>query len=181
MQFIFQKKSLILSIIFLLFSCFVFLFLIKMINDNRETSKLAEEKWQGEFEQRGNIKSLADSIKETSSEVALLESHFVRSSDVVPFLNTIEKLAKEAKVQAEVSSVNVAADNSSLLIDINSSGSFGAVYKFILLLENSPYDLQFVSASIQNPNKEHLPVDKDNKVPEWTASFQIKLLSFISQ
>jgi hypothetical protein len=183
MKNIFQKKSLILSVILFIFSCFVFVFLYRNINNNKEASQLTQEKWQTEDTHRENAKSLADSIKAIEPEKALLETHFVQSSDVVPFLDTIEKLAKEIGTKAEVVSVNPTKDNSSLIVGIKASGNFGTIYKLITLLENSPYDLEFISADIQNSNGEDLSGSKNNKTktPQWTATFQIKLLSFVIQ
>jgi hypothetical protein len=182
MQFILQKKSLIISIILFVFSCFIFVYLYININNIKETSQLAEEKWQTEMADRENARSLANSIKTIEPERALLETHFVQGSDVVPFLDTIEKLAKEVGVNAEVVSVNPMKSSSSLVVGIKASGSFGAIYKLTTLLENSPYILDFVSFDIQNLNAEDPSVSKNSKTkaPQWTATFQIRLLSFIN-
>jgi len=165
-----------------LLSCFVFVYLYIIINNKKERSQLAQEKWQTEDVQRENTKFLANLIKEIEPERILLETHFVRSSDVVPFLDTIEKLAKEAGVKAEVVSVTPTKNNSSLMVEMKALGTFGTIYKLITLLENSPYDLEFVSADIQNQNGGDLSADKNSKskAPQWTATFQIKLLSFVN-
>jgi len=99
----------------------------------------------------------------------------------VPFLDAIEKLAEKVAVKAEVSFVEVAGDNLSLIVEMKASGSFENVYRFITLLENSPYNLEFVSANIQNANALTASADKNKKVPEWAATFQMKLLSFTNQ
>ncbi len=183
MKFIFQKKALIFSIILFVFSCFAFIFLYTNIRSIKEVSQLAQEKWQIENAQRENTISLANSIKVIEPERALLETHFVKNSDVVPFLDTIEKLAKEVGIVAEVTSVGPAKDNSSLMVEMKTMGSFGVIYKLITLLENSPYDLEFVSVDIQNANGGDSSAGKNSKtkVPQWTATFQINLLSFLNQ
>ncbi len=174
MQFIIQKKSLILSIIFFVFFSFVFVFLYKDINNKKEAIQIAQEKWQTETTRRENIKFLIDSIESIKTERTLLDTHFVQSSDVVPFLDTIEGLAKNVGANAEVISVDVAKDSSSLVVQMSASGSFETIYKLILLLENSPYDLEFILVDIKNLNS------SIKKIPQWTATFQIKLLSFVN-
>lgn len=174
MQFIIQKKSLILSIIFFVFFSFVFVFLYKDINNKKEAIQIAQEKWQTETTRRENIKFLIDSVESIKTEKTLLDSHFVQSSDVVPFLDTIEGLAKNVGANAEVISVDVVKDNSSLVVQMSASGSFETIYKLILLLENSPYDLEFILVDIKNLNS------SIKKIPQWTATFQIKLLSFLN-
>jgi len=180
MQSILQKKSLILSIIFFIFSCFVFLFLYKDINNKKEISQQTQEKWQAEATRRKNARSLVNSIKVIESERTLLETHFVQGSDVVSFLNIIEKLATEVGVKAEVISVDITKDSPSLIVEMKTLGSFETIYKLIMLLENSPYNLEFVLVNLQNQNKENISANKTNKAQLWMATFQIKVLSFVN-
>lgn len=180
MKTIFQKKSLIFSIIFFILSCLIFISLYKIITDNKKTSFLAEEKWQAEATQRESAKSLVSSINAVESEKNLLEGHFVKSSDVVPFLDTIEKMANDTGIKSEVVSIGVAPDKVSFLVEMNASGSFENIYKLVMLLENSQYDLEFIMANIRSSNIQNTTASNDTKVKEWTASFQIRLLSFIN-
>lgn len=175
MKNIFQKKSLILSVIFFIFSFFIFYFLYNTINNNKEDLFLAQEKWQTEYLRRENIKSLVNLLKIIESEKTLLETHFVKNSDIVIFLDTIEKLAKDVGAKAEIANVN--KDNSSLSIEMKVEGDFETIYKLILLLENSPYNMEFIFVNIQNLNGVDLSITKN---PQWIATFKIKLLNFIN-
>ncbi len=183
MKFIIQKKALILSIIFFLLSCYLFVFLYGKINTNKEISQTEQEKWQTEETRRDSAKFLVDSIKMIAPEKSLFETHFVKKSDVVPFLDAIEKLASESNTKSEVTSVDVAADGSSLIVGMKASGSFSSIYKLTTLLENSPYDLEFTSVNMENSSAENAttaPV-KSIVASSWDTTFQIKLLSFINQ
>jgi hypothetical protein len=177
MQFILQKKSLIFSIIFFLFSCFIFIFLYKNINKIKETLQIAQEKLQVETSQRDNIESLINSVKVIEPERILLENHFIKSSDIVPFLDTIEKLARNVEVNAEVISVDLPKDNPSMIVEMKAVGNFESIYKLITLLENSQYETEFVSVNIQNSNTGDLLISKN---PQWSAILRIKLLSYIN-
>ena len=162
---------------FFLFSCFVFMFLYRNINKIKETSQITQEKLQMETFQRDNVKSLINSVKIIEAERALLENHFVKSSDVVPFLDTIENLAGDVGVRAEVISVDIPKDNTSLIVEIKAIGNFEAIYKLVTLLENSQYETEFVSVSMQNSSTEDLLTSKSS---QWNANLRIKLLSFIN-
>ncbi len=129
---------------------------------------MREKEWQTEANRRNEIKTLNDSVKMIEEEKIRLETHFAKSSDIVPFLDTIEGLAPKVSVETEVSAVDVAEDHSGLLIGMKASGTFSGLYKFLTLLENSPYELKFIGMDI---NKE--------TASKWNAVFQIKLLSFI--
>jgi translation initiation factor IF-2 len=103
---------------------------------------------------------------------------------VVPFLDTLEGLATKVGIKAETASVDIAPDSLSLLVKINTSGSFEAIYKFLTLLENSPYELEFTGFDMQKEDSilatPDLVLNKDIKKQnsKWRATFNIKLLSF---
>jgi hypothetical protein len=174
----FPKIPLILSAIFFIFFCSAFVFLYREINDNNQKAEQGTIVWQTEAHQRDEIKSLNRSIQMIAGDRALLETHFAKSSDIVPFLDTIEKLAPEAGAKAEVDSVNVPADNTGLTVGLKVSGSFGAIYKFLTLLENSPYELDFLLIDIHKLTVPNMP-GKNIQDSKWEAVFKIQLLSFI--
>lgn len=167
MQGNFPKTPLFLSVIFFVISCSVFLYFLKEINKNNQESQLKETEWQTEALRRDEIKALDHSIKIIEAERTQLETHFAKSSDIVPFLDTIERLAPQAGAKAEVTSVNVSEDHTGLYVGMEAFGTFNGLYKFLTLLENSPYELEFIS------------MDLSKRVGSWDAVFKIKLLSFI--
>jgi len=180
MQNNFKKTPLFLSIALLLFSCAVFFYMNRVINNKVKASEQILGEWQKEASRREEIRSLYRSIKTIEKQKSLIETHFAQGSNIVPFLDTIENLAPKTGAKAEITSVDIAKDNAGLMVGIKASGSFEAVYKFLLLLENSPYELEFISMNMQKI----IPQDvsdksKKLKVPLWDAVFKIKLLSFI--
>jgi hypothetical protein len=176
----FKKIPLIFSILFLVFSCTVFFFLHKKINDNKETADLAQIEWQSETSRREEMKSLDTSFKAIESERILLETHFAESNNIVPFLDTIEKLALSVKAESEVTSVDILKDKGGLQVVIKTSGTFEAVYKFLTLLENSQYELEFVSVDVER-TAEQTGSGATYVAPEWQGTFKVKLLSFIEE
>lgn len=174
MQSIFQKKALIFSIIFFILAFVFFIYLYGVIKEKKEISQIAQEKWQEETTHRENAKSLASSIKAITSERILLETHFVPSSNIVSFLDTIEKLAENVGAKSEVSSVDMSGDKSTLVVEMKAQGSFEIIYKLVTLLENSPYELDFILVDIKSSDT------ATGKVPQWTATFRMELLSFVN-
>lgn len=185
----FKKVPLFFSLLFLGASIYAFTFLYGQINSNKELSEQMQQQWQNEASRRSQIESLDRLIKSTTQEQALLQSHFAQSSDVVPFLDTIQKLATRVGASSEVVSVDILKDkNPTLVIEFKAAGSFDAIYKLLTLLENSPYELEFTYVDIQTTNTPDTsissgtattPVVKKASVSEWTGDFRIKLLSFI--
>ena len=99
----------------------------------------------------------------------------------MPFLDTVEGLAPKAGVKAEVTSVDVLSNSNGLVVGMKASGTFNGLYKFLILLENSPYELEFISMNMQSETVVTVSntEDKNALVPKWNTAFKIKLLSFL--
>jgi hypothetical protein len=175
-----QKILLFLSIASFLILCALFFFFYQKIENNIAVAKQLQVNLQTEIAKREQIEDFNNSFKSITPDETLFETHFAQSSNIVPFLNAIEQMADSVGTQSEVSSISVAGDNTGLIVDMNDTGSFSQVYKFITLLENSPYELQFdsVDMSITIPNT---PDKKKGsaKGNVWQATIEMKLISFI--
>ena len=174
----FQKIVLIISLVLLLLFSFAFVFLYQEINNNNNRTQQNTVNLQTETFRRDDIASLDQSLQKIAPDRALLENHFIKSSDIVPFLNMIEKLAREVGVLVQIDSVDTKTDNLELIVGLKASGRFESIYKFLTLLENSPYELYFTSMDMRKLNLSGA-VDKNIKDSNWEAVFQIQLLSFI--
>jgi Tfp pilus assembly protein PilN len=174
----FQKILLFLSSVFFIAVCLAFVFLYQKINKDNQKIELNTKIWQEEARRRDEIRSLDASLQKIADDRALLETHFAKSSNIVPFLDTIEKLAPKVNASAEVKSVDAVADKTKLIVGLKALGSFEALYKFLNLLENSPYEIEFLSLDIHKLEAGE-PADKNAKGARWEAVFKIKLLSFI--
>lgn len=181
MQNYFKKISLLLAIIFFAFCLAAFFFLYKKINSNNTGVAQSVIELGNEIKERNRIETLNYSIELIKKDKALFETHFAQSSDIVPFLDSLEALGSQAGAKAEVTSVDILKDGTGLMAGVKTSGNFESLYKFLMLLENFPYELEFVKIDMQ---KEAVAGDKtatDSVAPEpkWRADFSIKLLSFI--
>jgi len=172
----FQKISLLVSVAILLVLGLAFVFLYQKINENNNKTQQDSISMQTETNRRSDIQSLNKLIQKISPDKDLLESHFIKSSDVVPFFDTIEKLSDKAGVSAQIDSVDTKTDSSGLIVGMKISGKFEAIYKFITLLENSTYVLDFISMDVHKPQA---VVGKNIDSSNWEAVFKIQLLSYI--
>jgi preprotein translocase subunit SecG len=187
----FQKISLILSATLFIFLCFVFVFLYKKTNDNNKKAEMNAITSQTEMNRREEISSLDRSLQQNEKNKTVLDTHFIQSSDVVPFLNAIEKLAPLSGTKVEIDSVSAGTTNPGLIVGLKVSGSFQEIYKFLTLLENSPYEINFLSmdlhtllapetsVNIPSASSKNTKVSKISKSPNWEVSFEVQLLSFI--
>lgn len=181
MQDKFSKIQLVSATAFFIFSCFMFFFLYRQIELNSYKSETVLNSWGQETQRRAEITSLNYSMKSIDGEIKQLNQHFISSSDVVPFLNTVEGWGPKVNVNVEILSVDASSDNKELNVVINASGSFEGVYKFLNLLENSPYEINIYFLDLKK--KEDFNVSDSNKKinsnPKWELDLKIKLLSFV--
>ena len=155
--------------------CLIFLFIYQQIILTKSAYKDIETEWSKEAQRRIGIKLLNNSFLKIENDKKILDEHFAQSSNIVPFLDTIEKLGKDVGVKVEVSSVSVSEKNKNLNIELKGVGNFESIYKFILLLENAPYELDFYSFEV----KKNLNAQDLNKSTIWTTDLKMRLLSFV--
>ena len=176
MKYNFKKLPLILSTTLLIFSCFVFFSLYMKIKNNIIDSDSTFSEWKNEYDKREEIKLLNNFIKSTQEKRLLLDTHFAQSSNIVPFLDMFEKLGSQLGLKVEIISVNIPSDNTGLEVAVKASGRFEFIYKFIKLLEISPYEIEIASFDMRKTSS--LETDS-NQSSEWSVNLSLKLLSFI--
>ena len=181
----------------MLFFVFIFIFLYQGIANNNNIKEQIAIDLKTEVAKQNEIKSLDSSLKMISKEKELLNSHFAKSSNIVLFLDTIERLAGEVSAKVEVFSVeqpkikkeieieddivleeDIIIKNNGLIIGMRISSDFEGIYKFIKLLENAPYELEILSFDIQN-NKVQIVDGQNSESPVWNGTLKVKLISFI--
>lgn len=165
----FKKAPLIFSVSLLVLSLAALTFLLRGISLNKISADTARAEWREEALRRHKLKSLETLLNKAAPERKELDTHFATRENAVPFLDTIENLARRAGANPEVISIDETPDKNSLIVIVRAEGSWSAVYKFLRLLENSPYELEFIAADIS----------KKPESADWEASFKIKLLTFI--
>jgi hypothetical protein len=176
-------KNLILSGLFFALICIGFFFLYREINKNHLLFETLSNDYRAEEDRRKEIQSLNKAITEIEKEITELDSHFIKESEkdeqVALFLGSLEDLATKVSAKAEVTSVEVPNDKiKNFFISLRLEGSFNSIYKFLLLLENSRYELDVVSVKIlRESGGENL---KEGELPKWRADFKLKINSFLA-
>lgn len=169
-------KNLIFAILFLLITLVSFYLTIRQMNIyNQEFLNLTNEFKEKETKSN-QIKALNKVIGEIGEEINILDSHFLNTGDLAPFLDELELNAKDLGVKAEVVSVdNPTEQNKYLSLNLRVKGSFNDLNKFLLLLENYKYELEVFEVKITRDSSEALP----GVSPLWSGEFRIKVISFL--
>lgn len=167
----FKKMPLAAAAFFFLIAAAAFAWMLRAIDGNKARAATARAEWQAETARRYEIQSLGITLEDTQEARQALDMHFAQSSNIVPFLDSLEGLARSAGASAKVISVDAPADTGSLIATLQAHGSFESLYTFLALLEESPYPLEFLTVDIG--------ASAAAEGPRWEAVFKLKLLSFV--
>lgn len=173
----FPKIQFFIALILLVVSSVAFWFLYQKVSDISEMAKESVGEWQSETAKRDEIRSLDSSVKKIERERALLDTHIAQNSDIVPLLDALERSAPDGAL-AEVVSVNLLAPGEGLQVGVRVSGDFGGLYKFLQILENFAYELEFISVDLRKEGDSVVSL-ASAKNQKWVLDTQIKILSFV--
>ena len=116
-----------------------------------------------------NTKALEKVLTVSQEERGRLDGIFVSRDELIHFIEDLEEGAKASEVRLEVEALSSAARSgesaSSFRLDVQ--GSFAAVFKYLLLLENLPYETSFEQMNLEFSE-------------EWRGFYVIKILSYES-
>jgi preprotein translocase subunit YajC len=185
MQRTFKKNLIALSVIVFLLFVIAFWFLHKEIQQKNTKAEQVLSEWQKEDARRNEIKTILRSVDSIQMNNQIISTHFANSKNLVPFLDTIDSFAPKVGAEDEITSVDILPDTNKLVVSVRVMGSFEAVYKFLNLLENSPYEVKFLAADIheavsqQKNGLSGIKSEKTGKVYAWEGLFKLELLSFV--
>lgn len=109
-------------------------------------------------------KKQSDSVSRIGSDV---DRHFLKSSDVPVFLNDIESIGLRTGAIISISSVDEFPGTEGgivLNLSISASGSYQAVYRTLVELENLPYFSSLNSVAISIDQKPETSTDITKKI-----------------
>jgi len=173
------KIRLIIFSLILILAISIFVFLIQVIKEKHKKTEQKLLEWQTIYTKQQELLFLNNSIEKIQENQELLNKYFIYSSNIVPFLNYLEDLAKKNKLTIDLSLVDIMKEEEGLIVEMGVIGNFNLIFKFIKFLENSPYQMEFLLVSLNNISLDEDENKNENILKQWEALIKIKLLSFI--
>ena len=125
-----SKKPLIfISIVVFLLITGVFYFSYTEIEKKNNKAEKTINQWQAEDLRRKEIETIIKSVQAIKDDNEVIKTHFAQSSDLVPFLDTIDGFAPKVGAENEITSVDITQDTKELIVGMKVIGSFEAVYR----------------------------------------------------
>lgn len=131
------------------------------------TDKLAVANHKSE-----DISVLKQNVEQSKDKLTNLNDFFVDNTNLVNFIESLEKLGKDTGVSLVV---NNAESGEKMRINFRAQGSFPNIYLFTVLLEKLHYQI-----SIDNLNMS-LFSQSEGKIVSWVGDYTITVLSYQKQ
>jgi len=127
----------------------------------RNENRLMEQKIR-------NISFFNEIAGRSGGSKEILDNAFVNESNLVRFIEDLEKTAQDAFVTVKISSASAASgqEMSGPTFQFTASGGFGQLYKYLELIENLPYQIAVERAEFVK------------SAGGWELKLQVKVLSY---
>ena len=126
---------------------------------------------QEESKKTLQIKTLTDVVENSTKDRAELETYFIKTEDIVGFIEKVEALGASAGIGTDIKGVNVLGEGGSYLqMELETKGSLRGTLQFLTLMELLPGALSFDKVFMTESIKE--------KEKVWEGSFAVRVFSF---
>lgn len=166
-------------LIFIYVYCFNFL---KNKSQNIADKKASINNQITKVEQSFDTKKQSDVATKIGDDVG---EHFLKSSEIPVFLNNLESIGGRAGSIIRIASVDesVGTDSKTLNLNISASGSYAAVYKTLVEIENLPYLSSINNLSISIAQNQDGQPDAQGKIVQqknvWLLGLSLSIKSYI--
>lgn len=110
---------------------------------------------------KNNIDEIRSSYEKIKPDIDSVNGYFITKDEEVGFIENIESLAKENKLEVEITSINIEKDPELaknnleyLVVKVNTKGFFDGTYKFLSLVEMLPYHMFINKFSISKQDED---------------------------
>lgn len=121
----------------------------RIYTDGQNTSKLINQA-SLDFQKNEVLRTAKITLAENHDFISKIDSYFIAPNGVVPFIDSVESLAKDYGVEASIGSVAVESDTKikndfkeTLHLKVEGSGSWSNLVQFISAVEALPYRTVF--------------------------------------
>jgi acylphosphatase len=170
-----KRKTILSSILFSIFLLLIFFFLIlpslkeiKRISKEISQTKLKLEGITKRQEEIEKFKKLYPEIKE---ELSKFENSFVNKEIPIDFVEFLEKIAKDLKIQSQISILSSSKD--SISFQIKGAGNPENVFKFIDKVENCNFLIQVERIRISKLSEAELKMEEFKGFSKNDLKFEI--------
>ncbi|MEI6400523.1 MAG: hypothetical protein WCO58_03340 [bacterium] len=150
----------------------------KKINDNKKEIAVINNEIQNRYKNDTVVNKMRRLVSSAQDDQQLLAGHFLRKSQTIDFLNSLEDLGTTAGVTASINDVTVGKDAKSLNVSISANGSYQNLYNYFFLLEQLPYYITVTNLSATSEGVKIDPVTKVSAGIVWDGAISFTINSY---
>lgn len=171
-----MKKSyttpiLIVSIIILIATILVFIFVLKVIKNKNQHASVVLTTLEDKLIEKENAIANNSKIEEIKSIQNTINNYFVDKNQIDVFVSYLEGIGSKMSSVVSVESIEVSPKSKDIIsIKISIVGNFNKVMNTIAFIENIPYQVDITQIYL-NKN------EKQTKNPTWQANVSFNILN----
>lgn len=150
----------------------------KKINNNKQEIAVINNEIQNRYKNDTVVNKMRKLVSSAQDDQQLLAGHFLRKSQTIDFLDSLENLGTATGVTASISDVVVAKDGKSLSVSISANGSYQNLYNYFFLLEQLPYYITVTNLSATSQGVKIDPVTKVSAGVVWDGAISFTINSY---
>ena len=174
---------LIFSIITAILSVFLFIFLLKVIeNKNQKVATILTTLEEKRIEKE-NAKIFSEKIAEIKLLQNSINNHFVNTNNIDTFASFLEKVGSDLGGELSIKNIEIPPETQNIInFEVSIKGTFPEVMEIITSLENIAYQIDVTQVYL---NKDIQPEEMTGvkqlkpiiKIPVWQADVSFNILS----
>ena len=150
----------------------------KKINNNKKEIAVINNEIQNRYKNDTVVNKMRKLVSSAQDDQQLLAGHFLRKSQTIDFLNSLEDLGTAAGVNASINDVVVGKEGKSLNVSISANGSYQNLYNYFFLLEQLPYHITVTNLSTTSEGVRIDPVTKVSSGVIWDGAISFTINSY---
>jgi len=152
----FKKRITINVLIFLIVTIGIIYFIVMSTSEDIKEIKVKTENIRIDLEEKyvkgQSLRKLSESLKQIESQIPELDKIFIKKSEAIDFITSLEKIAEDTNVDQKINLSNIEKNEKEICnktpLQLTTIGSFANQMKYLTKLESSNYYINIKSLEI---------------------------------
>ena len=150
----------------------------KKIHSQKKEIAIINNEIQNRYKNDTVVNKMRKLVSSAQDDQQVLAGHFLRKSQTIDFLNSLEDLGVTTGVTASINDVTVGKDSKSLNVSISAIGTYQNIYNYFFLLEQLPYYITVSSLNATSRGAQIDPVTKVSSGIIWDGAISFVINSY---
>jgi len=175
------KNILIVAIIFNIIAISGYVFAFYIVKEKSKEASVATNDLEVYRTKSANLSTVQYAVDRTREDREKLEKYFISKDEIISFIERIEALGADAKVELKISGIEE-VDQNTLRFNFSTKGTFVDTMHLVSLVEHLPLKIEFRTANIRASGNTNLGSGGTKVLDSvWDGNFVAEVLSFVGE